>query len=486
MKFSLMKKFILFVLIFVVTVSSGICQFKQGPEYKRPDTNCPETYRFSDEAPAKPSKEQVQKYLSEMMWWDFFQDTTLKELLTQAVTNNFTALIAAENIMQAQANLKINQANQFPFINLNLDKHVYSIPQKGSDFITTRENPKPTYDGNLSGSYQFDFWEKYSQATQQAKALMLSTIQARNQVFLTLINSVASAYFQLRALDEEIDTAKKSLAARQESLNLVQIRQEDGVVCDMDVCQSKQLVFEATIIITQLEQQRDQMENYIAFMLAKNPENIPRGLGLKDQLKEDPIMPGIPSSILANRPDVMSAEYQLIAANANISVARAAYFPQISLTGNKGYTSNALFDLFTGPSGAWFWAVNILQPIFNSGQIKAGVQISESQKKAAVFNYKQTIQNAFKEVSDSLIGYKKSIEWRNQQADATKNLAYQSELAGIRYIGGVSDYLEVQQTEEQYLQSMINLIKAELAVLTNLLNTYNALGGGWKQPTEEK
>jgi multidrug efflux system outer membrane protein len=296
------------------------------------------------------------------------------------------------------------------------------------------------------------------------------------------VSNVASAYFQLLELDSEMNISRRTLDSRRKSLRLVEVRAKGGATSLLDVRQSEQLVFTAAAAIPDLERRIEQQENLISILLGKNPAPVTRG----KPLAENPLLPvvpsGLPSSLLERRPDVQSSEQQLVAANARIGVAKAAYFPQITLTAVGGYQSSALTDLFSGPAGLWSFGGQLAQPIFTGGKIRSNVRLTEAQQHEAVLLYQQSIQQAFREVSDSLVAYRKNQEFRSQQELLTNSGQDATRLANMRYQGGVTSYLEVLDSDTRYFDAQIGLAQAQFNERLAMVQLYNALGGGWQQP----
>ena len=249
----------------------------------------------------------------------------------------------------------------------------------------------------------------------------------------------------------------------------------------LDVRQSEQLVYTASAAIPDLERRIEQQENLISILLGRNPGPITRGLSLVQNAVPPEVPAGLPSSLLSRRPDIQSIEQTLIAANARIGVAKAAYFPQITLTALAGYQSTALTNLFTGPAGLWSFGGQLAQPLFTAGKIRSGVRLTEAQQQEAVLRYQQSIQQAFREVSDSLVAYRKNREFREQEALLTNAAADATRLSSSRYRGGVTSYLEVLDSDSRYLDAEIGLAQAQLSERLALVQLYNALGGGWQQ-----
>jgi multidrug efflux system outer membrane protein len=299
-------------------------------------------------------------------------------------------------------------------------------------------------------------------------------------VVSTLVFNVASAYFQLRELDLELDISRRTLTSRQESLRLTRIQADRGATSLLDVRQAEQLVYTASSQIPDLERRIEQQENQISVLLGNNPGPVIRGRALTEQPHPPEIPAGLPSSLLARRPDILQAEAQLIAQNAQIGVARSAFYPQITLTGNGGTESAALSGLFSGPAGLWSFAANLTQPIFNAGRLRSNVRLAEAAQQEASLTYQQTIQSAFREVSDALIGYRRSREFREQQTLLAEAAGDAARLSNMRYKGGVASYLEVLTNETNYFSAQLNLTQAQLNELLAMVQLYNALGGGWQ------
>ncbi len=298
---------------------------------------------------------------------------------------------------------------------------------------------------------------------------------------MTLVSNMSRAYFQLRALDQELEISKRTLTSRQESLRLTRLLADRGSTSMLDVRQAEQLVFTAAAEIPALEQQIEQQENLISVLLGKNPADVPRGQRLTEQAQPPEVPPGLTSSLLERRPDIYEAEQQLVAANAQIGVARAAYFPQISLSGSGGFQSTALTSLFSGPAGTWNFGASLTQPIFTAGRIRSNVRFAQAQQQTALLFYQQTIQGAFRSVSDALIAYRKSREFRVQEELLFQSAQDSARLSHLRYSGGVTGYLEVLTNETNAFSAELGLVQAQLNELLALVELYQALGGGWQK-----
>ena len=444
-----------------------------GPKYKRPPIAVPDSYRGL----APDAGPQSALSLGDEKWWEVFQDSRLQELIREALINNYDVRIAATRVLQAQAELGITRADQFPTITGGAGAVDLQNPQTKliPGYVTSANQV------NLSLLWELDFWGKFRRATEAARANLLATDWGRKAVISSLVSNVATAYFQLLELDLEMEISRQTLASRKESLRLVEIRSNGGTSSMLEVRQSQQLVYTAASAIPDLERRIEQQENFINILLGKNPAPVPRRKPLLEAQGLPVVPAGLPSSLLERRPDLRSAEQQLVAANAQIGVAKAAYFPQITLTATGGFQSSALTSLFTGPAGLWSFGGQLVQPIFTGGRIKSGVRLAEAQEEQAVFFYQRSIQEAFREVSDSLVGYRKLQEVRQQQELLAGAAQDTIRLADIRYQGGVTSYLEVLDSDTRYFNAAIGLAQAELNERLALVQLYNALGGGWQQ-----
>lgn len=444
-----------------------------GPKYKRPERPVPDVYRGL----APDWGKQTNASLADEKWWAVFDDPQLQALIREALANNYDLQIAATHILQAQAALGITRADQFP----SVSGAISALNERSPRSHATPEFESSPIQVSLSLAWELDFWGKFRRATEAARAELLATEWGQRAVVWTLVSNVAAAYFQLLELDVEMEISARALASRRESLRLVEIRAKGGTTSLMDVRQSEQLVYTAAAAIPDLERRMEQQENFLSILVGRNPDSVARGKRLTENVVPAIVPTGLPSSLLARRPDIQAVEQQLIAANARIGVARAAYFPQITLTAVGGYQSTALTDLFTGPAGFWSFGGQLLQPIFTAGKIKSGVRLSEAQQQEAVLVYKRSIQQAFREVSDSLIAYRKNREFREQQELLTNSAQDATRLADSRYRGGVTSYLEVLDSDTRYFDAQIGLAQAQLSERLGMVQLYNALGGGWQQ-----
>jgi outer membrane protein, multidrug efflux system len=449
-----------------------LCGCAVGPNYKRPAIDAPGAYRGDNPSPITSSKS-----MGDEKWWEVFQDPVLEQLIHTALQQNYDVRIAASRVLQAQAQLGITRANQFPTASVGAQAFSQRNPKISSAF--------PSYEANagevdLSVVWNLDFWGKYRRQTEAARASLLASQWGQRAVLTSVVSSVATAYFTLRELDLALEVSNNTLAARQSSLQLTNVLAGNGSASALDVRQSEQLVYTAAETIPDLERQISQEENSLSILLGGNPGPIPRGRPLIEQPAPPTVPVGLPSELLERRPDIRQAEATLVAANAEVGVAKAAYFPSISLTGAAGYESFALNNLFTHSQRMWNGAGSLTQPVFAAGAIHSGMRLAEAQKQQMLLTYQQTIVNAFQEVSNSLIAYQKGREFSEQQELLTTAAQDTDRLSKILYQDGAASYLQVLTSENNYFSAELNLAQAQLNERLALVQLYNALGGGWQ------
>lgn len=457
----------------LLLVMGFLCGCAVGPNYKRPPVNTPSVYRGL--TPEEAARSDARS-LADEKWWEVFQDEQLKKLIGTALQQNYDVRRAATRVLEAQAVLGITRADQFPTI---------AGQASATNQRTSQQKFLPAIETNadrigLALNWELDFWGRYRRATEAARANLVATEWARREVMTELIANLTSAYFRLRALDLQLEISRRTLASRQDSLRLTRLLAEGGSTSILDVRQAEQLVFTAASQVPSLEQQIEQQENFISILLGNNPAPVPRGRALTEQKSPPGVPPGLPSSLLERRPDIRQVEQQLIAANAQIGVARAAYFPQIALTGTSGFQSSALTSLFTGPAGFWTFGATLAQPIFTAGRLRSNVRLTEAQQQEALFFYQQTIQSAFRDVSDALIASRKTQEFREQQQLLVDSAKDATRLSQMRYKGGAASYLEVLTNDTNYFSAELGLVQAQLDELLAFVRLYKSLGGGWE------
>lgn len=461
-----------------VVLLLAMCGCKLGPNYQRPPLTVPDVYRgvapdaTTQQQPNAGTQQKAAEDFAQMKWWTVFQDETLQALIKESLANNYDMRIAATRILQASANLGITRANQFPTV--------------GGSFSIINQQSSPLYRGaptvdtaGLQLNYIVDFWGQYRRATEAARAILLSTVYARDLVQTTLISLVAQNYFLLRQYDAQLVYSQDTVAADKDILRLNTIKFKGGDAAITDVYQAQVLVQQAEAEVITLQQAIAQTENNISILLGKNPQGIPRGQTLMDQAHMPEVPAGLPSALLQRRPDVQRDEQSLVAANANVGVAKAAFFPQLSLTGQFGASSVAISSFLAGP--ATFWAVGgqITQPIFEGGRIKSNYRLAWAQRDQAELVYKQTVLQAFGDVSNGLVGYTDSRQYRLKIQEQTATYKETARLATVRYQGGVTSFLEVLVTEQDYFSSELQLANAWFLEMQNYVQLYQALGGGW-------
>ena len=458
------------VIIMLLAALASACTV--GPNYHRPAVTVPQTFRG---APAAAPSTTAS--FGDEKWWDVFQDPQLQALIRTALKQNYDVRIAATRILQAQAQLGIARGNQLP---------TAGVVAAGNNQRASKSKFFSAYETSytelgLGVQWDLDFWGKYRRSTEAARAELLANNWAQQQVESSLVASVASAYFLLRAEDLQLHIAQRTLAADQDSLRLTQLLSDHGATSMLDVRQAEQLVYNAEGDIPTIQKQIEQQEDLISTLLGQNPSDVARGLELNAQPHAPDVPAGLPSSLLERRPDIREAEAKLMAANARIGVAKAAYFPDISLTGVGGVQSIPLTQLFTGPSGMWNFTGQLAQPLYAGGTLRSGVQLAQAEQQEAELNYQQTIQQAFREVSDALIAYEKDHEFRTQQESLTYSAKDASRLSDIRYRGGASSYLEVLDSNTRTYAAELTLVQAQLNEMLDYIQLYRALGGGWQK-----
>jgi len=435
--------------------------------YQRPDVAVPSSYRGDALAPAVPGETGS---LAELKWQDLVRDEELSNLIREALAHNFDAQIAAARVLEARAQLTVSRSARLPALDAQ------------AGYSNLRSLAIDSSDTNLSVSlgWELDLWGRIRNASAAARASLLASEEARRVVMQTLVSDVASAYFLLRDLDLEREITEHDLKLREDSLDLVQLRVDNGYSSEIDLRQAEVLVKSARAALTSLELQNEQGENQLSILLGRNPGPIVRGRALDEQGLTVKLPPGLPSTLLDRRPDIRQAEQQLIGDHALVAVAKAAFFPTISLTASSGYASSALLNLFSATNGTWLFGPAGSLPIFHAGAIRAGVRIAEARRQEDLLAYQQTVQRAFREVADSLAGSRKLAELWTQQKSLVDSLRDGADLADLAYRGGLVSYLEYLDSERQLLDAELQLVQTRRQELTNVVTLYRALGGGWQ------
>lgn len=471
MKLKKINHYLVALLVIALLTSGVVGQSKSN----RPPVSVPDTFRGAD-----ATTPVDQSSIGDAKWFEVFKDEELQKLLRTAIVQNYDARLAVARINAARANVGLARSDQFPQF------------AAGADLTTSRgsqNGPAGSQGGRTRSfgsvflsllSFELDVWGRKRDQTKAARSDLRASEEDRKAILTTVVGDVAAGYFSLLELDTELDIAKRTLATRQESLRLITARQQGGIATALDVRQAEELVYQASQTIPDAERQIQQTENQLSFLTGNNPGPITRGRSLSQQEVLPTVPVGLPSSLLERRPDIRAAEENLAARNALVSVAKKAYFPSISLTGLLGFQSDQLSSLFTGPSRAWSFVPQVTAPIFTAGRLKSNVKFAKADQEFAIVQYQQTIQNAFREVSDSLIQYRKVREIRTQQELLFATLQDRSRLAHLRYEGGVDTLLNALDSDRELFDAEVNLTQTKRNELLSLVQLYKALGGGWQ------
>jgi multidrug efflux system outer membrane protein len=444
-----------------------------GPKYRRPAVQPPAAYR---DLSGDPQLQAQAASYADLPWWQVFQDPNLQAFIRTALKQNYDLQLATERINAARAQLAITRSNLFPQVggNANFAGGKENLEQSKYNFLTLAAD----------AAFQLDFFGRLRRANEAARADLLATEDARQIVVLTLVSDVASDYFTLLQLDLQLQITKDTVKTQTDSVKLTNLRLEHGVATKLDVLQAQQVLDSANAQVPDLERQIAQEENAISILLGNYPQDVARGLSLVEQALPPAVPPGLPSSILERRPDIRVAEQNLVAANAEIGVAKAQFFPQISLTGSGGGSfgrSSAFSSLMTTQLGIWSYGAQVSQPIFTGGALRGNLHLAESQHQQALIAYRQTIQRAFGDVSDALIGYEKFHQVRVRQQESVSDLQESVRLSTLRYKGGTTTYLEVLDGQRSLFAAELTLAQARGNEYQSLVQLYRSLGGGWQQ-----
>jgi outer membrane protein, multidrug efflux system len=446
-----------------------------GPNYQRPKENIPAAYRF-DTATANDA-------FADQGWWQLYQDPTLQSLIREALDNNLDVRIAAARVDQARAVLGATRLQQLPQVSASAE----ALRARTSKYELVPGEPAISnvfsVDGSLS--YEVDFWGKYRRATEAARAGLLASQYAKQDVRAGLVASVATAYFTLLALDEQLTITRRTVGTRQKFVDLTQAQHERGTVSGLDVASAQAQLAVAEANIPDLQRQIGIAEDQLSVLLGRNPDEIVRtSTGELKSMTETTVAPvppaGLPSSLLERRPDLREAEQNLIAANANVGVAKANLFPSIALTAAGGSESSALSQLFSGPARSWSFGANLLQPLLSSQSNLYQVDLANAQKRQALLQYQQSIQTAFQEVSDALIARQKYAELQVAQQAQVDAQRKADSIALARYRIGYASYFDVINADRDLFTAELALSAAHLNTMLSLVQLYRAAGGGWQ------
>ena len=444
-----------------------------GPKYHRPAVQTPAAYR---DLSGNPQLQAQATSYADLPWWQVFQDPKLQELIRTTLKQNYDLQLATERINAARAQLTVTRSSLFPQVsgNASFNGGKENLEQSKYNFLTL----------TADAAFQLDFFGKLRRATEAARAELLATEDARQVVVLTLVSDLASNYFTLLQLDLQLAITHQTVKTQTDSVKLTQLRLDHGVATKLDVLQAQQVLDTANAQIPDLERQIAQQEDVISILLGNYPQDIARGIPLVQQILPPEVPAGVPSAIIERRPDIREAEQNLIAANANIGVAKAQFFPQISLTGAGGGSfgrSSAFSSFMTTQLGIWSYGAQVSQPVFTGGALKGNLHLAESEHRQALIAYRQAIQQAFGDVSDALVGYEKLHQVRARQQETVADLQETVRISTLRYKGGTTTYLEVLDGQRSLYGAELTLAAARGDEFRSLVQLYKALGGGWQQ-----
>ncbi|HEX4021201.1 MAG TPA: efflux transporter outer membrane subunit [Acidobacteriaceae bacterium] len=445
-----------------------------GPKYVRPNYTAPPAFRGADNvAVASDTK----KSLGDEQWAAVYREPELQALIRKALVNNYDVRIAAQRILEQQAQVRITRSQEFPSFTVGGNGIGATLP---SSLGTQIANPLVEGSLDVSGSWTPDFWGLYRKQTEAARAQLLAQVWAQRAVRLTLVEQVATTYLQLRALDSQLEITRETIKARRDSLALTKTLESGGSVPLSDVRQAEQLLYTATSEVPQFEEQIQQQENAIALLLGENPGPIVHTDANALAPPPQDLPTGIPSQLLERRPDIEQAEATLIAANAQIGVARAQFFPNLSISASGGVGGDSLSSIFDTAGKTIYGIGTLTQPLFEGGKLRGQLELSEQTKDEMVLNYQKTIAGAFRDVSNALIALNKQRAYREQQEKLVEAAKDATRLARLRYQGGSTSYLEVLTTDSDLFTAQLNLVNAQEGEALALVQLYSALGGGWQ------
>ena len=459
---------------FLFIVSWASCAI--GPDYERPYIPDPEEFR----AQSYEEKEIDSTSLAEMPWWELFQDDELHYLIRIALQENKDLMIAAARVEEARGELGVTRSQLFPQFDAQASYSRRGIPSAlipGEAGDINLETDIYRIGGSLS--WELDVWGQLRRATEASRAELMATEEARRAIILSLIAQVAQTYFELRALDLELEITRRSVQTRQGTLRIVNSRYDDGLVSGLDQARAEAEVYSVAALIPDLQRRIVQTENALSILLGRNPAAIGRGRTLVEQTTPLVVPAGLPSALLERRPDIRQAEQNLVAANAEIGVAIGNFLPRFSLTGDLGVISRDLNQLFTGPSRLWGIGPGVTVPIFTAGRNLGNLEATEAKERQAMLQYEQTILQAFQEVEDSLIAYKKARLSRDQYEKLVMFNHRAVDLSQVQYEEGLIDYINVLDAQRRLFESEIDLAQTQVFQLVSLVQLYRALGGGW-------
>lgn len=446
-----------------------------GPDYERPNTDMPEQWPGATTAEAVPET-----------WWKTYGDPVLDKLVDEALLQNLDLRLAIARVAEARAGLGLARADQYPGVTANGSASRNRASQNSLLGVPAGTDPEfSSYRATLNAAYEIDFWGKYRRATEAARAELLGSRFNRDAVRLTLVTDVVRNYFNLRALDAQVEVARRTLSSRLASTALTRKRFEAGVASEFDLKQSEAEAAQAQALLPTIESQLAQQETALAVLIGRSPRDIvtkpvDRGTAIEVLTAPPPVPSGLPSELLERRPDIRAAEQSLVAANARIGQAKAAYYPSISLTGLFGAESNTLGDLFKAPSRVWQVSASAAQTVFDAGRTGSQVAAAQAREQQVLAQYQSSIQRAFKDALDALVIQRKARESLDAETVRRDALKVSLDLAQLRYDNGIASLLEVLIAERALLDAELNRVEAQRAQLSATADLFKALGGGWQ------
>lgn len=455
-----------------------------GPNYQRPAAEAPSSYRSSS-SPADLPGGPGTNSLGGLGWWQVMRDARLQGYIAEALTNNWDVKVAAARVLQAEAAARVTRSQFLPTVAAGGDLLTTRSSERGPAGAIPGRNPVRDYgqvDGTMA-SYEVDLWGRIRRANEAARARLLASRSVQETVRQTLVAQVATTYLTLLELDFELEIAQRTYTTRTHSLGLTSAREQGGVSSLQDVRQAEILVTTAQASIADTRRRIEQKENELSLLLGRNPGTPLRGEGFLGQRLDVSVPAGLPSDLLDRRPDLRAAESVLVAANADVGQAKAAFYPKLTLTGLYGYQSVSLSDLFTSPARTWQFGPSVSVPVFTGGALRGNLKGAKARFDESLAQYRQAVQGAFREVSDALIAYQRTREFRAHMEERTAAHRSATELANVRYEGGVTSYLEVLYNEQELFGSEVTLAEARLNELLSVVALYRALGGGWQVET---
>ncbi len=459
--------------VFIISLTLAGCMV--GPDYQRPTVEAPASWRV---------EEKTAQDLANTAWWRQLDDPVLNELIDTAIRENKDLLIAAARVDQFAAQYGVVRADLYPQVGASAQFGQQQVTEKsgnvfppGYNFVTGNQQVV------LNASWELDIWGRIRRSSEAARAALLASEEGRRGVILTLVSTVAASYVNLRDLDKQLEITRQTAELRRNSYELFTLRFEAGIINEMELAQSRSEYEQALATIPQIQKAITLQENAINVLLGRNPGPISRGKRF-DDLKLPIIPEGLPSDLLERRPDIKQAEQNLIAANARIGVAKAAYFPAISLTGLFGFASSDFSDLFTGSARVWSYSAPITAPIFTAGRISSQVKVTEALQQQTLYQYQQTIQTAFREVNDALADQNLTRKQLEAQKQRVSSLRTYADLARLRFDNGYSSYIEVLDAERSLFDVELAYVQTQGTLFQAIINLYKAMGGGWVTEAE--